>query len=107
MDMNKEKTLAFICVICLFGFFFNTLILTYVRKTEYTVEVYDIFEVVYVENVEGGWTCVYTYGQGQYFFRGEHDINASKSYSFTYVENNKRWRDLTLLDYREFTPLVR
>lgn len=107
MAMNKDKTLGLICSVCVFGLFFNSLVLTYVRKTEYTVEVYDIFEVVYVENIEGGWTCVYTYGQGQYFFRGEYDFNANKSYVFKYVENGKRWRDLTLLEYREFKPLVR
>lgn len=74
-----------------------------VRKTEYTVEVYEIFEVNWANN----YTYVYTYGQTQFFFRGDHPINESRSYSFTYVENGKRWRDLTLLDYHEIRVLSR
>ncbi len=87
--------------------FSNAILKTTVRKKIYTVEVYDIFEVTHTANKQGDWTNVYTYGKGCLFFRGDHPINESSSYSFTYVENGKRWRDLTLISYREFIPLVR
>ena len=83
--------------------FFNAYMTAIIKKTEYTIEVYEIFEVVHANN----YTLVYTRGQTQFYFRGDHPINASGSYVFTYVENGKRWRDLTLLSYREFTPLRR
>lgn len=106
---NSTKSLIMIVIgVGLCGVIFSVSLLTStIRKTEYTVEVYDIFEVVHSEKNGDPWTFVYTYGQCQFFFRGDLDINASSSYVFTYVKNGRRWRDLTMISYREFTPLTR
>lgn len=78
------------------------------NKKIYTIEVYQIFEVVHLTDKQGkDWTNIYTYGQGQFYFRGNHEIDLNKSYSFTYTENGKRWRDLNLLEFHEFVSLRR
>jgi hypothetical protein len=87
----------------------NSVMLGTSHKRIYTIEVYEIFDVTHKTRLRDNqtFTCVYTYGQGQFYFRGDIEINVNSSYSFTYTENGKRWRDLTLIEYREFVPLVR
>lgn len=87
--------------------FSQALIKTYLNKTEYTIEIYDIFEVTHTENKQGSFTNVYTNGSGQFFFRGDHPINGSRAYVFTFEKNLKRWRDLTLIEYHEIRVLKR
>ncbi len=104
MKTSTKTLIAIVIGAGLCGVIFSVAVIqSTIRKTEYTSEVYDIFEVVHVNN----YTLVYTYGQCQFYFRGNHPLNASSSYVFTYVENGKRWRDLTLISYREFTPMRR
>ncbi len=106
--MKRSELIVLTIGLTLCGLVFSHAVLkSTVRKTIYTVEVYEIFEVTHTANKQGDWTNVYTYGKGQFFFRGDHPINESSSYSFTYVKNGKRWRDLTLISYREFIPLER
>lgn len=106
---DSQKQIIFLAVaLGLMGIIVSNAILkTTIRKAEYTIEIYDIFEVHHTENSKGHWTNVYTNGSGQFFFRGDHPINESLAYSFTYVENGKRWRDLTLIAYREIRVLSR
>jgi hypothetical protein len=108
-EKNKELILlsgaVALCLIVLT----SMLMLSTTHRKVYTVEVYQIFDVTYKTRRRDGqnFTCVYTRGQGQFFFRGTHDINLTKSYVFTYKETGKRWRDLELLEYREFNMLRR
>jgi hypothetical protein len=87
----------------------NSFILSTSHRTIYTIEVYEIFDITHKTRARDGqeFTCVYTYGQGQFFFRGSYNWSIDSSYSFTYRETGKRWRDLELIEWREFTPLVR
>lgn len=105
----ESKQLVFLVIgvgLCWALFSYAWMVST-ILKPEYTVEVYEIFEVDHTESKAGPWTNVYTYGKGQFFFRGDHDINASRSYVFTYTKNGKRWRDLTLISYGEIEVKVR
>lgn len=104
---QKEKVYLTIGLVICFFVMGNAILVSYFRKPTYTIEVYEIFEVVHVSNSKQTLTCVYTYGQAQFFFRGDHEINESKAYTFVYQENGKRWRDLTLLEYWEINVLVR
>lgn len=106
---DSQKQIIFLAVgLSLAGIVFsNAFIISNYKKTEYTIEIYDIFEVDHKENQKGQWTNVYTNGSGQFFFRGDHQINESLAYSFTYEKNGKRWRDLTLIEYHEIRILSR
>lgn len=106
-EKTSERIFLIVSLLLVGTVFYYACMMSIFAKPTYTIEVYEIFEVDHVENEDGHWTCVYTYGQSQFYFRGDHDINASKSYTFVYQENLKRWRDLTLLDYWEITPLVK
>jgi hypothetical protein len=106
MDEKERFALMIGVGLCFFVFGWGVFV-TQVMKPTYTVEVYEIFEVDHKSNSRQTLTCVYTYGQGQFFFRGDHDINESKSYTFVYQLNGRRWRDLTLLDYYEINVLER
>ena len=110
-DNKRELTneqfyliLGVVLCVCVFVGAFN---LRYWNRPIYTIEVYEIFEVVIKSNSRETLTCVYTVGQAQFFFRGEHEINESKAYTFVYKENGKRWRDLTLIEYWEINVLER
>jgi len=87
--------------------FSQALIKTFMKKTEYTIEVYEIFEVTHTSKDRKSWTNVYTNGSGQFFFRGDHPINGSRAYVFTFEKNLRRWRDLTLIEYHEIRVLTR
>ncbi len=107
--MSETKTRFYLALgifLCAFVFL-NALNSVYWNKATYTVEVYEIFEVTHPSDSKGETTNVYTYGQCQFYFRGYHEINESKAYTFVYHVNQKRWRDLTLLDYWEITVLER
>ena len=106
-DQHKEILALTVGLGICFVLLSQAVILSNFRKTIYTIEVYDIFEVHHAENTKGHWTNVYTNGSGQFFFRGDHPINDSLSYSFTYTKNGKRWRDLTLIEYHEIKVLSR
>lgn len=106
-ESKKEIIVLCVAILGVALVFSQSLIRSTSHRTIFTIEVYDIFEVVHVENEKGHWTCVYTNGTGQYFFRGDLDIDETKAYSFTYRETGKRWRDLIISDYHEIRVLVR
>jgi hypothetical protein len=101
---TKEKYLIAIGVsICIAVFSYGFYVL-YVRPPLITVKVYSVFEVTHTENSRGKFTNVYTVGQAQFFFRGDHPIERGKGYIFVYREHQRRWRDLTLISWEEWCP---
>lgn len=106
--MNEKERFALMIGVglCFFVFGWGVFV-SQIMKPTYTIEVYEIFEVTHTENNRGKFTNVYTVGQTQFYFRGDHDIDESKSYTFVYQKNGRRWRDLTLLDYWEINVLER
>jgi hypothetical protein len=89
--------------------FISSYLLSTSHRTIYTIEVYEIFDITHTTRRRDGieFTNVYTYGKGQFYFRGNYDWNISKSYVFTYKETGKRWRDLELIEWREIKVLKR
>jgi len=82
--------------------FLYVAVVGYLSPPQHEVVINEVFETTYTVNRQGQeYTNVYTVGQGQYYFRGNHGFEEGHSYRVVYVENMKRWRDLTLLDMVE------
>jgi hypothetical protein len=105
---SKERLVLFsglaLCMIVLS----SSYILSTSHRKIYTVEVYQVFDITHKLRLRDNqtFTCVYTYGKGQFYFRGDYNWSIDKSYVFTYRETGKRWRDLELLEVREFDSIV-
>jgi len=88
---------CFVAAIFLYVFIVGVL-----APPRHEVVIQDVFDVTHTLDKFGeSWTAVYTVGQGQYYFRGNHGFQIGHSYRVVFHENMDRWRDLTLLDWGE------
>lgn len=82
--------------------FLYVFIVGYMAPLRHEVVIQEIFAVEHTKNRLGeDYTDIYTVGQGQYYFRGNHGFQIGHSYRVVFHENMDRWRDLTLLDWVE------
>lgn len=96
---DPRETYAAVASACFVAsIFLYVAIVGILSPPRHEVVIQEVFDVTHpVDKFGEPWTAVYTVGQGQYYFRGNHDFQANHSYHVVYVENMKRWRDLTLL----------
>jgi len=74
----------------------------YLAPPRHEVVIQEVWDIDHVQDRDGNqWTNIYTIGQGQYHFRGNHGFQTGHSYRVVFHENMNRWRDLTLLDWVE------
>jgi hypothetical protein len=107
LSLKEYLVLGVALTLCSVIFSYSCLLSTS-HRTIYTIEVYQVFDITHKTRARDNqnFTCVYTYGQGQFYFRGDYNWSIEKSYVFTYRETGKRWRDLELLEWREFDSIV-